>query len=62
MNPLQTTCSSSCERKMQFSSSHQGGCHFAFSDGHGRFVAESIDVRVFRALLTRRGREVVVTF
>lgn len=59
INPPQTTCSVSCERKFQFSSPHEGGCHFAFADGHGCFVSENIDVAVFRALLTRSGGEVV---
>jgi prepilin-type processing-associated H-X9-DG protein len=59
MNLPETNCSSSCERRFQFSSRHTGGCHFAFADGHGQFVSETIDANIFRGLLTRSGREVV---
>ena len=62
MNPPETSCSGSCERRFQFSSRHHGGCHFAFSDGHARFISETIEVDVFRALLTRNGNEVVSGF
>ncbi len=57
MNPPRTNCSGSCERRFQFSSVHPGGCQFTFADGHSRFLSESVDVRVFRALLTRSGGE-----
>jgi prepilin-type processing-associated H-X9-DG protein len=62
MNPPETTCSNSCERQFQFSSSHEGGAHFALADGHGRFISENINVDVFRSLLTRAGREPVGDF
>jgi len=62
MNPPETSCSDSCERRFQFSSRHPRGCHFAFTDGHARFVNETIDVDVFRSLLTRSGAEVVSKF
>jgi len=60
MNPPETTCSSSCERRFQFSSRHAGGCHFVFIDGHADFIGDTIDLNVFRAILTRAGGEVVV--
>ena len=59
MNPPETTCSNSCERGFQFSSRHSGGAHFAFCDGHAQFVAETIDLDVYQALLTRDGGEVI---
>ncbi|MCA9113112.1 MAG: DUF1559 domain-containing protein, partial [Planctomycetaceae bacterium] len=39
-------------------SPHVGGVHFAFADGHGRFVSEYIDLSVYEGLLTRSGGEV----
>lgn len=62
INPPKTSCSSSCERRFQFSSRHHGGTHVAFADGHGQFIADTIDIDVFRALLTRSGTEVVPKF
>jgi hypothetical protein len=62
MNIPQTSCSNSAERRFQFSSPHPGGCHFALSDGSARFVSENLTVRVFRALVTRDGGEVVGQF
>lgn len=38
---------------------HRGGVNVAFADGSTRFIAESIDVYLWRALGTRNGREVV---
>ncbi len=62
MNPLPSTCNSSCEQRTQFSSLHEGGAHFAFADGHVSFLSESIDANTLRALLTRAGGEVVGEF
>jgi prepilin-type processing-associated H-X9-DG protein len=62
MNPPETACQKSCERRFQFSSQHVGGCHFAFADGHARFLSETMDVDVFGALLTRNGGKVVGEF
>ena len=58
-NPPQTNCAGSAERRFQFSSPHAGGAHFAFADGHARFLSESIDVNVFRSLITRNEGEVI---
>jgi prepilin-type processing-associated H-X9-DG protein len=62
MNPPATTCSNSAEQRFQFSSRHEGGCHFALADGSARFVGENIDVNVYRALTTRQGGEVAGEF
>ena len=55
-------CNNDCEERFQFSSPHEGGAHFAFADGHARFVSENIDVELFRGLLTRSGTEVIGEF
>jgi prepilin-type N-terminal cleavage/methylation domain-containing protein/prepilin-type processing-associated H-X9-DG protein len=61
INPPETTCptgSGNCERQRQFSSMHSGGSHFVFADGHADFLSDTMDVNVFRALLTRSGAEI----
>jgi prepilin-type processing-associated H-X9-DG protein len=42
-----------------FSSRHSGGCSFVYADGSLHFLADSIEPKVFSALGTRAGREVV---
>jgi prepilin-type N-terminal cleavage/methylation domain-containing protein/prepilin-type processing-associated H-X9-DG protein len=42
-----------------FASRHPGGASFAFGDGHVVFLSELIDLKTYRALATRAGREVV---
>ncbi len=39
-------------------SRHPGGANIAFCDGAVRFIAESIDINILKALLTRAGGEV----
>lgn len=41
---------------------HPGGVNAAFGDGSARFISESIDLRVWRALGTRAGGEVEADF
>jgi prepilin-type N-terminal cleavage/methylation domain-containing protein len=41
-----------------FTSAHPGGVQFAMTDGSVRFLADTIDLAVFRALGTRAGGEV----
>ena len=62
MNPTETNCSDSAERRFQFSSPHIGGVHFSLADGSARFISENIDDGVYRSLLTRAGGEVVGEF
>jgi prepilin-type N-terminal cleavage/methylation domain-containing protein len=42
-----------------FSSRHEGGAFFAFSDGAVRFLSENIDSTTYQALSTRGGNELV---
>jgi len=46
-------------RACGFKSMHSAGAHFALGDGSVRFVADSIDYRLYNELGTRAGREVV---
>jgi prepilin-type N-terminal cleavage/methylation domain-containing protein/prepilin-type processing-associated H-X9-DG protein len=50
--------SSDCELN-EFAGSHGVGANFAFADGHVAFIAATIDQKVFHALATRAGGEVV---
>jgi prepilin-type N-terminal cleavage/methylation domain-containing protein/prepilin-type processing-associated H-X9-DG protein len=43
----------------QFHSRHGRGGHFLFADGHVAFLKQAMDYRVYRALATRAGKEVV---
>ena len=42
-----------------FRSFHAGGAHFCFADGSVRFLNETIQIDVYRALSTRNGGEVI---
>jgi hypothetical protein len=59
INPPETNCSDSAERRFQFSSGHLGGAHFLFADGRVQFVKDEIDPAVLRSILTRSGGEIV---
>jgi len=56
------TGSESRDRNRSFSSLHEGGSHFAFCDGHIRFLNENMDGTTYEALGTRAGAEVVGEF
>lgn len=43
----------------QFYSEHQGGVHFVFVDGHVGFLNNSMEYRLYQAITTRSGSEVV---
>ena len=42
-----------------FRSDHPGGAHFAIADASVRFVSDSIDYALYRAMSTRNGGEPV---
>ena len=50
------------EKELSFGSYHKGGCHFLIADGSVRFVSESIDADIRRAIGTRADNEVVTDF
>lgn len=49
---------SACLRTSAFGSLHPGGANFALVDGSVRFISETVDMTVYRALSTRAGGEV----
>ncbi|MES2789333.1 MAG: DUF1559 domain-containing protein [Planctomycetota bacterium] len=51
-----------CEYGQEFHSYHVGGAHFMYVDGHAQFMSEELDHKVFSALLSRCGGEVVSEF
>ena len=62
MNLPATGCSDDAEQRFQFSSRHEGGCHFALADGSARFIGENISIDVLQRLATRSGGEVTGEF
>jgi prepilin-type N-terminal cleavage/methylation domain-containing protein len=59
LNPPITTCNSSVERSLQFSSLHIGGLHALMGDGRVVFLSENMDSFVLKALVTRGGSDTV---
>lgn len=63
-----TTASSStlgrigCDYGQEFHSYHPGGSHFLLGDGSARFINEKIDLKLFSALLSYKGRELINDF
>lgn len=55
------TCAVNCTNDHEVYSFHSGGASVAFADGAVHFLSASIDIRVFAALVTRAGGEVVAT-
>ena len=45
-----------------FSSWHTGGVHLLFGDGRVRFLTQSVDLGIFRAITTRAGSEIMGDF
>jgi prepilin-type N-terminal cleavage/methylation domain-containing protein/prepilin-type processing-associated H-X9-DG protein len=41
---------------------HPGGVNISFADGSGRFVVNEVDLRIWNAISTRAGKEVVTNF
>lgn len=48
-----------CGPNDELFSFHPGGCHALFSDGHVRFLSESIDFRVLRSAVSADQGEIV---
>ncbi len=48
-----------CGPNEEIFSSHGGGAHAVFCDGHVAFLKESMDPRTLRKLVTRSGGEIV---
>jgi prepilin-type processing-associated H-X9-DG protein len=48
-----------CDFGQEFHSYHTGGAHFLLVDGSVRFVSENTDLKLFAALLSRAGGEVI---
>jgi prepilin-type N-terminal cleavage/methylation domain-containing protein/prepilin-type processing-associated H-X9-DG protein len=53
------TCAVNCTNDREVYSFHPGGANVVFADGHVRFLRADINIRVFAALVTRAGGEVV---
>jgi prepilin-type processing-associated H-X9-DG protein len=56
---LDNSCSNRNDRVREFASLHPGGANFVFADGSVRFVRDTIDFRVYQALSTIQGGEVI---
>ena len=50
-------CVINCTNNNEAFSFHTHGLNAVFADGHGRFLSEDIDLRVFLAMVTRSGQE-----
>jgi hypothetical protein len=46
-----------CTNNNEAFSFHTSGLNAVFAEGHGRFLSEDIDLRVFLAMVTRSGQE-----
>lgn len=53
------SCAVNCTNDREVYSFHPAGANAAFADGSVRFLGANIDIRVFAALVTRAGGEVV---
>ena len=53
-------CAINCTNDNEDYSFHAGGTNVLFCDGSVRFIRQSIDIRIWCRLLTKRGGEVVV--
>lgn len=51
-----------CDFGQEFHSFHVGGAQFLLADGSARFVSENVDLKLFAALLSLRGGEIVGEF
>jgi prepilin-type processing-associated H-X9-DG protein len=53
-------CAINCTNEQEVYSFHPGGANATFADGSVHFLKATIDIRIFAALVTRAGGEVVV--
>jgi prepilin-type processing-associated H-X9-DG protein len=60
--PLKSRHGDFCDFGQEFHSYHPGGANFLMVDGSARFVAEQLDLKIFAALLSRRGGEIISDF
>ena len=50
------------EKELAFGSRHQNGINMGYADGHIQFIADSVNAKVWSAIGTRTGGEVVPAF
>jgi prepilin-type N-terminal cleavage/methylation domain-containing protein/prepilin-type processing-associated H-X9-DG protein len=58
INQRSCQCRTLAQGAWTTSSEHHGGANVLFGDGHVNFVRQTLDLRVWRALGTRNGREI----
>lgn len=56
------SCTNTEDRVREFASLHPGGANFLMAGGSVQFIHDTIDFRVYQALSTIRGREVIPEF
>ena len=59
MHPINSNLGGDGSNDAPFGSLHPGGCQFGMTDGSVRFVSETIDMSLYRALASRDGGEPV---
>jgi prepilin-type N-terminal cleavage/methylation domain-containing protein/prepilin-type processing-associated H-X9-DG protein len=62
LNSRRIAATSGYEKEMSFGSYHAGGASFCFADGSVRFIADSVDHLLYRALGSRNGSETIGKF
>jgi prepilin-type processing-associated H-X9-DG protein len=56
---LDNSCNNPNDRVREFASLHPKGANFLMADGSVRFVADTIDFRIYQALSTIQGGETI---
>lgn len=59
LTPFKSTQGNFCDFGQEFHSYHSGGSNFAIADGSTHFLANQTDFKIFAAMLSRSGGEVV---